>query len=214
VPALTAEDLAGHSSRELLTTLLQAGTPAGEAGCLAERLLATYGNLTGLVRAAKCLCGESGAGVPTTLLAALELGRRLLLEAVEAPARIQRPADIGPRLVVEMGGLEQERLCAVLLDTRHQVLALSLIYQGNINQVPVRAAELFREAVRHSASALIVVHNHPSGDPTPSPEDVAVTRTLVEAGRLLDIEVIDHLVIGSAGFVSLRERSLGFEARR
>ena len=89
-------------------------------------------------------------------------------------------------------------------------LPLPTIYQGSVNSTSLRVGELFREAVRHNATAMIVVHNHPSGDPTPSPEDVQVTRTLVEAGKMMDIEVLDHLVIGRQKYVSLKERRLGF----
>jgi DNA repair protein RadC len=90
------------------------------------------------------------------------------------------------------------------------VLAASTIYQGSVNSTSFRVGELFREAVRHNASSMILVHNHPSGDPTPSPEDVQVTRILVEAGKMMDIEVLDHLVIGHGKYVSLKERRLGF----
>ena len=90
------------------------------------------------------------------------------------------------------------------------MLAMPTIYRGSVNSAGLRVGELFREAVRHNATSMIVVHNHPSGDPTPSPEDVAVTRALVDAGKLMDVEVLDHLVIGRQRFVSLKERGLGF----
>jgi DNA repair protein RadC len=93
---------------------------------------------------------------------------------------------------------------------KNMVLAMPTIYQGSVNTTSLRVGELFREAVRHNATAMIVVHNHPSGDPTPSPEDVEVTRTLVAAGKLMDVEILDHLVIGKQRYVSLKERRLGF----
>ena len=127
--------------------------------------------------------------------------------------QVRSPRDVGPQLVVEMGDLEQECLRVVLLDTKHHVLAMPTVYQGTVNQVSIRACEVFREAVRRNAIALIVVHNHPTGDPTPSPEDVAVTRTLVEAGTLIDIEVLDHLVVSRRNYISLRESGLGFATR-
>jgi len=96
------------------------------------------------------------------------------------------------------------------LDTRHQIIRQVLVYQGRVDTSLVRVAEVFREAVRENCAGLIAVHNHPSGDPTPSPEDVAVTKEIVAAGRLLSIEVLDHLVIGRQRYVSMRERGLGF----
>jgi DNA repair protein RadC len=106
--------------------------------------------------------------------------------------------------------LEQEQLRVVLLDTRNRVLAVTTVYVGSLNTSVVRISELFREAIRRNAAAVIIVHNHPSGDPTPSPEDVALTRNVIAAGQLLDIEVLDHLVIGQQRFVSLKERGLAF----
>ena len=114
-------------------------------------------------------------------------------------------------LMAEMSFLEQEHLRVMLLNTKNQVLGISQVYIGNVNTSVVRAAEVFRPAIRQNCPSIIVVHNHPSGDPTPSPEDVAVTQQLVEAGKLLDIEMLDHIVIGSGNrFVSLKERGLGF----
>ena len=109
-----------------------------------------------------------------------------------------------------MSALEQEELRVILLDTRNRVLGTVKIYRGSLNSSQVRVGELFRNAVRRNSASIIVVHNHPSGDPTPSPDDIALTRAVVEAGRLLDIEVLDHLVIGRKGWISLKERKLGF----
>ncbi len=112
--------------------------------------------------------------------------------------------------MTEMGLLEQEQLRVMLLDTKNRVTATETVYQGSLNTSLIRVGELFREAIRANCAALIVLHNHPSGDPSPSPEDVAVTRQIVQAGQLLDIEVLDHLIIGRQRFVSLKERGLGF----
>lgn len=109
-----------------------------------------------------------------------------------------------------MSALEQEHLRVLLLDRRNRVLEVVEIYRGSVNSSQVRIGEVFKEAVRKNASGLIVVHNHPSGDPTPSPDDVAVTRAIVQAGKLLDVDVLDHLVIGQGRWVSLKERGLGF----
>jgi DNA repair protein RadC len=109
-----------------------------------------------------------------------------------------------------MSALEQEELRIVLLDVRNRVLEIVTQYRGSVSSSQVRVGELFKAAVRRNASSLIVVHNHPSGDPTPSPEDVALTRAIVQAGKLLDIDVLDHLVIGRGDWASLKERGLGF----
>jgi DNA repair protein RadC len=114
-------------------------------------------------------------------------------------------------LQLKMGLLEQEHLQVVLLNTKNRVVGVRTIYQGSVNSSQVRTAEVFRDAVKENCPAIVVAHNHPSGDPTPSPEDVRVTRDLVAAGRLLDIEVLDHLVIGRNRYVSLRQKKLGFE---
>lgn len=112
--------------------------------------------------------------------------------------------------MAEMSLLGQEHLRTVLLDSRNRVIAIPTIYVGSLNAASVRVGEVFREAIRANSAAMIIVHNHPSGDPTPSPEDVQVTRQMVEAGSLLAIDVLDHLVIGRQRFVSLKERGLGF----
>ncbi len=113
--------------------------------------------------------------------------------------------------MLEVSLLEQEQMRAVLLDTKNNVLRVATVYTGSLNTAVVRIGEVFREAIRANCASIIVVHNHPSGDPTPSPEDVRVTEMLVEAGKLLDIAVLDHIVIGRNRYVSLKERGLGFK---
>jgi DNA repair protein RadC len=115
--------------------------------------------------------------------------------------------------MLEMGFLEKEELRAVLLDTKNFVHRIAPVYAGSLNAAVIRVGEVFRDAVRANCAAIIVVHNHPSGDPAPSPEDVRVTEQLVEAGKLLDIAVLDHVIIGRNRFVSLKERGLGFGRR-
>lgn len=204
---------AALSNAELLAILLRVGSVGEDVVALSQRLLVQYGGLAGLYKAIfASLEGERGMGAAKTctLKAALELGRRLTLDPGQERMQIRSPHDVATLLMLEMAHLEHECLRTVLLNTKNMVLAVPTIYQGSVNQTSLRVGELFREAVRHNASALIVVHNHPSGDPTPSPEDVAVTRTLVEAGKLMDVEVLDHLVIGRQKYVSLKERRLGF----
>ena len=204
---------AALSNAELLAILLRVGSAREDVVALSQRLLVQYGGLAGLHRAVfETLADEHGMGLAKTcaLKAALELGRRLLLDPGQERLRISSPEDVAQLLMLEMHCLEQECLRTVLLTTKNQVLAAPTIYQGSINSTAIRVGDLFREAVRHNAASMIVVHNHPSGDPTPSSDDIAVTRTLVEAGKLMDIEVLDHLVIGHGRYVSLKERRLGF----
>lgn len=142
--------------------------------------------------------------------AALNLGLRLNLPGEERPT-INSPADAAALVQYEMGLLEKEHLRTLLMDRRNHVMDIVEIYQGSVSSSQVRIGEVFQAAVGRMASAIIVCHNHPTGDPTPSPDDVAVTRAIVQAGKLLDIELMDHLVIGHAGkWVSLKERGLGF----
>jgi DNA repair protein RadC len=113
--------------------------------------------------------------------------------------------------MAEMAALDQEHLKVLLLNTKNEVMSTQEIYVGNVNSAVVRVAEVFRPAIRDNAPSIIVAHNHPSGDPTPSPEDVAITRELVAAGKLLGIELLDHVVIGSGNrYISLNEKRLGF----
>jgi DNA repair protein RadC len=142
--------------------------------------------------------------------AALNLGLRLNLPYEERPT-INSPADAAALVQYEMSLLEQEHLRVILLDRRNRVMDIVEVYQGSVNSAQGRIAEVLKPAVARMASAIIVVHSHPSGDPTPSPEDVAVTRAIVQAGKLLDIEALDHIVIGHGGrWVSMKERGLGF----
>jgi DNA repair protein RadC len=141
--------------------------------------------------------------------AALNLGLRLNLPNEERTT-INSPADAAALVQYEMSLLEKEHLRVLLLDRRNGVLDIVEIYQGSVSSSQVRVGEIFQAAIGRHASAIVVVHTHPSGDPTPSPDDVAVTRAIVQAGKLLDIELLDHLVIGHGKWVSLKERGLGF----
>lgn len=146
----------------------------------------------------------------TRIKAALNLGLRMNIPPEERPM-INSPADAAALVQHEMSMLEKEHLRVLLLDRRNQVMEIVEVYQGSVNSSQVRVGEIFRAAIQRLASAIVVAHNHPSGDPTPSPDDVVVTRAIVQAGKLLDIETLDHLVIGQAGkWVSLKERGLGF----
>jgi DNA repair protein RadC len=201
------------SNAELLAIVLRTGTKEENAVRMAQRLLAKVGSLAGMVRINPSeLALEKGIGPAKVaqIKAALELGRRMLIESPEERPQVRSPADAANLVMTEMSLLEQEHLRVMLLDTKNRVLETPTIYIGSLNTSLIRVGELFREAIRANCASLIVLHNHPSGDPTPSPEDVAVTRQIVEAGKLLDVDVLDHLIIGRQRFVSLKERGLGF----
>jgi DNA repair protein RadC len=201
------------STGELLAIILRTGTQNENVIQLSHRLLVTFDSLAGLAQASTAeLVSAKGLGPAKVaqLRAALELGRRMLVQSPEERPQIRSPADAANLLLSEMSLLEQEHLRVILLDTKNRVLDTPTIYMGSLNTSLIRVGELFREAIRANCASLIVVHNHPSGDPTPSPEDVAVTRQIVEAGKLLDVEVLDHLILGRGRFVSLKERGLGF----
>ncbi len=138
-----------------------------------------------------------------------------LAKRISAPEqerfRVSSPADLFT-LVSDMQYLEQEQMRVVLLNTKHRVIKVVTVYQGSVHTTVIRVAELLREAIRWNATAIALAHNHPSSDPTPSPEDAAITREIVKAGSLMDIDIADHIVVGQGGrFVSLRERGLGFQ---
>ena len=201
------------SKAELIAILLRVGVRGENAVQVGERLLQSFGGLPGLHRASLAeLTNERGIGAAKAaqLKAAIELGRRLAVETPEERPVINRPEDAAALVRYEMGALEEEHLRVLLLDTRNHVLDIQEIYQGSANASQVRVGEVFKAAIRRNATAVILVHNHPSGDPTPSPDDLAVTRACVEAGKLLDIDVLDHLVIGQGRYVSMKERGLGF----
>ena len=201
------------SNAELIAILLRVGVTGESAVQVGQRLLQKFNGLGGLHRAPfDELMDQHGLGEAkaSQIKAAIELGRRLTLEAPEERPTINSPADAAALVSYEMAALEQEHLRVILLDRRNRVLETVEVYKGSVNSSQIRVGEIFKEAVRKNASALVVVHNHPSGDPTPSPDDVAVTRAIVQAGKLLDVEVLDHLVIGQGRWVSLKERGLGF----
>ncbi|MDA0734946.1 MAG: hypothetical protein BZY73_04000 [SAR202 cluster bacterium Casp-Chloro-G3] len=202
------------SNTELIAILLRTGLQGENVISMASRLLSTFDGLAGLGRSTFAeLCAQRGLSEAKVcqLLAALELGRRFVSLAPQERATIQSPQDAANLVMAEMSGFDQEHLRVLLLNTKNEVLGIQEIYVGNVNSSMVRAAEVFRPAIRDNAPSIIVVHNHPSGDPTPSQEDVNITRDLVSAGKLLSIDLLDHVVIGSGSrFVSLNEKRLGF----
>ena len=201
------------SNAELLGILLRVGVKGENAVQMGQRLLVDMGGLTGLHRVSfDEVCRQHGMGPAKAaqVKAAIELGNRLKAESPEEKPVIHCPDDAARLLQYEMSALAQEHLRVVVLDTRNHLISIEKIYVGSLNSSMVRVGELFRPAIQRNAASIIVVHNHPSGDPTPSSEDVTLTKAIVQAGKLLDIEVLDHLVIGQGRYVSLKERGLGF----
>jgi DNA repair protein RadC len=145
---------------------------------------------------------------PPDVLAVLELLRAMLQP--DARDQIKSPTDAAGLLLIEMSYLDQEQFRTLLLDTKNRVQTITTVYVGSLNAATIRVGQVFKAALAWNSAALIVVHNHPSGDPTPSPEDVLITHQIVAAGKLLDIDVLDHLVIGQARYTSMREKGLGF----
>jgi DNA repair protein RadC len=184
---------------------------------IAEALLEHFTNMRKLHHAhVEEIAFIKGVGQSTALRlkAALELARRMVNETDTEQPTIHGPADAASLVQYEMSLLEQEYLKVILLDTRNRVMDIVEIYRGSLNSSQVRVAELFKPAIQRMAAGIILTHNHPSGDPSPSPDDVSVTRSIVLAGKLLDLAVIDHIIIGHNGrYVSLKERGLGFEER-
>lgn len=173
-----------------------------------KEALAAYGmNISDIHNAAQVM--DEGGVVAEEVVVAL----REILCAMLRPSertQIKSPTSVAQLLMLEMSHLDHEHFRAVLLDTKNRVQDIVTIYVGTLNAAMIRVSEVFKEAIKRNSAAIIICHNHPSGDSNPSPEDVMVTRRIVDAGRLLEIEVLDHLVIGQGRYVSMRERGLGF----
>ena len=195
------------SDAELLAILIQAATLD-----YAQQLLVQFDGWRGLLQATSTELQRTlgiGPHRAAQIRAALEVGRRLVLASVGERFRIRSPNDAATVLMVDMAHLDQEQLRTVLLTTKNEVQVIHTVYIGSLNTATIRVGEVFKEAVRRNSAALIVAHNHPSGDPEASAEDLLVTRQIIDAGKLLDVDVLDHLVIGQGRYISLRERGLG-----
>lgn len=201
---------------ELLAILLNTGTRGEPVTALAHRILLEGGGLRGLrgqdhyglmqVRG----LGEAKA---SKVLAALELGRRMSALTPEERAQIRTPEDLASLFMPYLTALDHEELWVAVLDTKHRLERLTTVYQGSVNSAQVRVAEVFKEAIRSNSPAIAIAHNHPSGDPTPSAADITLTADLASAAALLDIDLIDHLIVGDGRWVSLRRLGLGFPLR-
>jgi DNA repair protein RadC len=159
------------------------------------------------------LAGMPGLGQAKAarLAAAFELGRRSVADWPAGRWTIRSPGDVAGPLLADMGRLEREELRVLSLNTKNVVQRATTVYVGNVSASLVRIGELFRDAVRLDAAGIVLVHNHPSGDPTPSPDDLHLTAEAIAAGRLLDVGVLDHVVIGHDAWASLRDRGVAFD---
>jgi len=199
------------SNQELLAILLRTGTRKETAVDLAARLLTNVGSLRGLVGVTiEELSQIPGIGLAKAahVKAAIELGKRVATTAPENRPAIRTPADVSRLVMEDMRHLDKEHFRVILLNTKHHVLSVEAVSVGSLSTSIVHPREVFKNPIRKSAAAVILVHNHPSGDPTPSREDVDVTRRLEEAGRLLGIDILDHVIIGDNRYCSLKEQGL------
>ncbi len=200
------------STTELLATIVGSGGTGGSAIACARRILelgdGSLGRLAGLPFAALTRVPGVGTARAAALHAAMELGRRMTIEARESGAPLRSPKDVAAAFMPRLQELPVEEFHVAILDAQHRLERDLLITRGLLNSSLVHPREVFREAIAERAAAVVLIHNHPSGDPTPSPEDRAVTSQLVAAGKLLDIPVHDHIIIGRGRYLSFAEAGM------
>lgn len=202
------------SNAELLAIILNTGTKGESVMALSQRIIAeSGGGLRGLMRRdLDSLQGVHGLGPAKAIkmIATIELAKRIAALSPEDRPQIRTPEDAAVVFLPRMTALDHEELHVAVLDTKHRIERLVTVYQGSVNAAQVRIAEVFKEAVRANCPAIVVAHNHPSGDPTPSAADISLTTELSRAANLLDIDLIDHIIIGDGRWISLRRLGLGF----
>ncbi|HLU10141.1 MAG TPA: DNA repair protein RadC [Oceanobacillus sp.] len=209
---LFAHGAAALSNAELLAIILRTGSAQENVVRLAERILAVNDGLQGLAHATPAELSEIkglGEAKVAQIIAVLELSRRITVYRNSDRPTIRTSSDAA-QFMSDMANLPQEHVRVILLDNIRRVVATPTLYIGTVNASVIRVSEVFREAIARNSPAIILAHNHPSGDPSPSPEDVELTRVLCAAGQLLDIQVLDHIIIAQQGWTSLKELGLGF----
>ena len=197
------------SNQELLAILLRTGTKNESVLTLANRILVQFEKLHALKHATvEEMMEIKGVGEAKAIqiLAAIELGKRLAQKELDNKFTIRSPEDAANYLIPELAPLQQEHFVALYLNVKNQILHKQTIFVGSLNASIVHPREIFRVAIRRSAAAIIVAHNHPSGNPSPSPEDIDVTKRLIEAGQILGVDLLDHIIIGDHQFISLKEK--------
>ncbi len=193
---------------ELVALVIGSGSRRGNALSVANALLAAHGGLHGLTR---CTADDFvrivgiGRARAAQIVAALELGRRTLAHSPSARLMIRGPKDAAAYLMPRFGSRGVEQFGIMLLDSKHRVMRTAVLAVGTLNSSIVQPRDVFREAAIGGAAAIVIFHNHPSGDPSPSPDDVALTRRLVAAGTLIGIDVVDHLILGDVRYWSMKE---------
>ncbi len=199
------------SNRELLAILLKTGTKDRSVFTLVDQLISHFGSLRGIASAnyeEMAIIKGIGPAKAAQVLAAFELAKRLSNSYLQVQEVINSPADAAAVVMDEMRLLDREHFMILMLNTKHRVIARKIVSIGHLSASLVHPRELFKDVIKRSSAAVILVHNHPSGDPTPSDDDVKVTKRICEAGRLLGITVLDHLIVGDQCFISLREKGL------
>jgi len=199
---------AALGDNELVAVVLGSGRRRASALGVANDLLRAHGGLHGLVRSsAGALSRVAGIGEAKAaqVLAAIELGRRTLMRAPAARVQFRQPGDAAAYLLPAFGSRAAEQFGVVLLDTKHRVIRTVIVATGGLNATIVEPRDIYREAMLGGAAAVVVFHNHPSGDPTPSPDDFALTRRLTAAGLLIGIDLVDHMILGDARYFSFKE---------
>jgi len=203
------------TNAELLALIMRTGSGRMNALDLATSLLIKHGGLAGLARLSYSdLVREKGVGAAkaSELQAVFQLAQRLQALQPEERPYVRTPRDVNSLFGVEMAVFDQEHLRVLLVNTRNQLMAMDEVYKGNVWTAIVRPAEVLREAIRQNAPSIILVHNHPSGDPSPSTDDVTLTKQIAAAGKLMDIDILDHVIIGDRTFTSLKMLGVPFEA--
>lgn len=199
------------STLELLAIVMRVGTRGENVVNLAGQIFHAFGGLRELVRVThEELARIKGVGSAKAaqIMAAIELGRRAASLECEVRAKVGSAKDVAELLMPKMRYLDREHFKAVLLDTKNQVVGLVTVSVGSLDSALVHPRELFKESIKRGSAALVLAHNHPSGDPTPSSEDVTLTKRIIRAGEILGIEVLDHVIIGDNRFVSLKDKGL------
>lgn len=206
---LMAQGATSLSNQELIAILLRTGTKQESVLHLANRVLLYFEQIHHLKDATiEEITSIKGIGQAKAvqILAAVELGRRLSSKQTDTKYTIRSPKDAANYLMADMTSLKQEHFVVLFLNIKNQVMHKQTIFVGSLNASIVHPREIFREAVRRSSASIVCAHNHPSGNPSPSPEDIAVTKRLMEAGSIIGIELLDHIIIGDHQFISLNEK--------
>lgn len=208
---LQSRGVAALGDNELLAVLIGHGTRGRSALALANDVLALAGHAHGLPRLRReQLARVPGVGLAqaSRIIAAVELGRRTLVPHGRTRPLFRTPRELAQTLLPQFGGFAVERFGVVLLDARFRWLATRLISMGSVDSTPADPRDVFREALMADASSVVIFHNHPSGDPTPSPEDLVLTRAVQHAGTIVGVPLVDHIILGDTGYCSLKEAKI------